>query len=302
MIDPKAAFAVRTLAQHRSFRVAAEVTGTSPSSFSRHVRQAEDFAGQTLFERTGKSVAPTPAGRLFLAMLDSLQEAIGQFEASTERLRHAGPDVINIGCGPLAARSIISPLLSEAIEKHPEVRAKVKVTSSKEPLEALRTGALDLVVCDLTHTHDLSELEIQLLRKRRTSYWARPKHPIHEHPKTSLKEVFSYPFATGYLPSFWRKQIVQMLGGTQSAIAIAQRVPHIESDDFSLLASIASKSDLICGGVDEDFENYARLGLLKEIKTQEVMTWNICMARRANTSFPMLDAFWSQICCEHIQE
>lgn len=92
-----------------------------------------------------------------------------------------------------------------------------------------------------------------------------------------------------------------MLGGTASAMATAQRVPHIESDDFSLLSSIASKSDLICGGMEEDFENYARLGLLKEIKTQETMTWNICVARRVNASFPTLDMFWSKICREYAQ-
>ena len=171
MIDPKVTCAVRMLAKHRSFRIAAEVTGTSPSSFSRYISQAEDYAGQSLFERSGKGVVPTSAGRSFLTMLDTLQEAIGQFEASTERLRQTGPDVINIGCGPLAARSIISPILAEAVEKHPDIRAKVKVTSSKEPLESLRTGALDLAVCDLTHTPDLSNLEIKILRKRKTSYW-----------------------------------------------------------------------------------------------------------------------------------
>lgn len=295
------AFAARTLAQHCSFRIAAEVMGTSPSSFSRYISQAESYAGQPLFERSGKGVVPTSAGRSFLQMLDTLQEAIGQFEIHTERLRQAGPDVINIGCGPLAARSIVSPLLSETMEQHPDIRAKVKVTSSKEPLESLRTGALDLAICDLTHIPDLSNLEIKILRKRKTSYWARPQHPIHSRPGATIVDIFSYPFGTGYLPVYWRKQIAALLGNTQAAIATAERVPHIESDDFSFLASIASKSELICGGMKEDFQHHARLGLLKEIKTRDIMTWNICMARRVNASFPILDMFWSKLCQKYVQ-
>lgn len=273
----------------------------SPSSFSRYISQAETYAGQTLFERTGKGVAPTSAGRAFLAMLDRLQEAVGQFEASAERLRESGPEVISIGCGPLAARSIVSPLLSEAFNAHPGLRAKVQVTSSKKPLEALRTGELDLAVSDLTHTSDLANLEVQLLRKRSVSFWARPEHPIFKRATVSVSDVFRFPFATSYLPNFWRKQIALVLGGTKSDVETAAKLPHFESDDFSFLASMATTSDLICGGMEEDYRHHGRLGLLRKIDTHDSMTWNLCVARREGASFPALDMFWARICREYAQ-
>ena len=295
MIDTKVARAVHALEQHRSFRIASEAIGTSQSTFSRHIAQAESLAGQTLFERTGKGIAPTPAGRSFLTLLKSLEEAMGQFEASSDRLRQSGPDILNIGCGPLAARSVVGPLLSETFAERPEIRSKICVTSSKDPLDALRTGALDLVVCDLTHTADIRSLEIQMLRKQEVTFWARRQHPLHARQSASISDIFSYPFATCQLPKYWQNQIATMLGGTKSAIETASRAPHIESEDFSMLASIACEQDLICAGMEVDFHHFCRLGLLKKISTKEPMAWNLCVARREGASFPALDMFWSKL-------
>ena len=300
MIDVKVAAAARALAMHKSFRVAAEVTGTSPSSFSRYIRQAEEYAGQQLFERRGTGVVLTPAGQIFMSLLDSLQEAVGQFRAGAERLRLAGPDIINIGCGPLAARSIVGPLISDMMQAHPEMRSMIKVTSSKEPLESLRTGELDIAICDLTHTPDLNDLEIVLLKKRSASFWARPQHPIHKKTQVHIQDVFRSHLAAPYLPIYWRQQIANVLGGGSDANQRVMRIPHVESDDVSMLAEIAVNTDLICGGMSEDFQRYKRLGLLKEIQTIEAMNWNICMARRNETSFPSLERMWSSVLSEYV--
>lgn len=295
MLDFKAAQAVRILAQHKSFRLSAEVMGTSAASFSRYVNQAEDYAGQVLFERGRQGVSMTASGKAFVKMLEDLGESISHFEANAERLRASGPNLINIGCGPLATKTVVSPLISEMLAEFPGFRALVNVRASKEPLESLRTGALDLAICDLTHTPDLSGLEFKLLRKRRTAFWARPQHPLHKNKAVSVSDIFSHPVATGHWPKYWRVQVAQLLGGTEAAQKHVSQMPQIESDDYALLNDIACRTDLICGGMPEDFEEHRRLGLLKEIPTVEDMTWNICAGRRANASFPALDAFWQKI-------
>lgn len=295
MIDMKAAEAVRTLAQNSSFRLSAEVMGTSAASFSRYVSQAEEYAGQSLFERSRQGIAPTSAGKAFLKMLDDLDESISQFKANAERLRSGGPHLINIGSGPLAAKTVISPLIAGMLADFPGFRALINVRASKEPLEALRTGTIDLAVCDLTHTPDLSGLEIKLLRKRKTMFWARPQHSLHRQKKVTIKDIFSHPVATGHLPKYWRNQIAKLLGDTESARKHVSHMPQVESDDYALLNDIACQTDLICGGMPEDFEQHRRLGLLKEIPTVQEMSWNICAARRHNARFPALDEFWGRL-------
>ncbi|WP_039017539.1 LysR family transcriptional regulator [Halocynthiibacter namhaensis] len=295
MIDLKAAEAARILSQHNSFRISAEVMGTSAASFSRYISQAEEYAEQSLFERSRQGIFPTSAGKAFLKMLDDLDESLSQFKANAERLRAGGPSLVNIGSGPLATKTVIAPLIADMLSDFPGFRALINVRASKEPLEALRTGTVDLAVCDLTHTPDLSGLEIKILRKRRTAFWARPQHPLHMQKKVTIADIFSHPVATGHLPKYWRNQIAKLLGDTEAARKHVGHMPQVESDDYALLNNIACRADLICGGMLEDFEQHRKLGLLKEIRTVEDMTWNICAARRDNVRFPALEEFWNRL-------
>ncbi|PSL17093.1 LysR family transcriptional regulator [Shimia abyssi] len=295
MIDDKTTSAVRALARMGSFRAASEAVGTSPASFSRYIAQAEEYAGQTLFERGGRHTILTSAGREFMVLLDKLDVATRMFEAGVGRLTETGPEMLNIGCGPLTTRAIISPILADMLEAHPDMRARVMVSASKAPLEALRMGQLDVAVCDLTHTPDLSDLEIQVLRKEPVSFWAHPAHPIFEQSQVSVKDVFRSPFMTAHLHKHWRAAVANVLGGDEEAWQIVSSLPQIESDDFGFICDLACRTNLICGGMAADFAEHAALGRLKQVQTKETMTWNICGARRKTASFPILDQFWERL-------
>ncbi|MGJ8585384.1 MAG: LysR family transcriptional regulator [Marinosulfonomonas sp.] len=295
MIDTKVAAAVRALVQYRNFRAAADALATSPASFSRYIAQAETFAGHALFERHAKGASLTPAGREFLSMLDAFMEATSRFQTGVQRLRNSGPDILNIGCGPLTTRTIIAPILAQMLADQPDLRALVQVRATKEPLEELRNGRLDVAVCDLTHTPDLSDLDLQVLKKEPVSFWARLSHPLHRKTNVSVADVFRDRFITAHLHRHWRTAIASVLGGTEEAWQITNALPQVECDDFAFMTELACRVDLVCGGMREDFRQYADLGLLKEIGTTETLTWNICAARRKDTGFPALDIFWSQL-------
>ncbi len=298
MIDTKVAAAVRALAQHRNFRAAADALGRSPASFSRYIAQAESYAGHPLFERLAKGASLTAAGQEFLSMLDAFMEATSRFETGVERLRDTGPDILNIGCGPLTTRTVVAPLLAEMMKDQPDLRTRVQVSATKAPLEGLRNGELDVAVCDLTHTPDLSDLDLHMLQKEPVSFWARPSHPLHQASKVSVADVFRDRFITAHLHRHWRTAIANVLGGTEEAWQITNTLPQVECDDFALMTDLACRVDLVCGGMRADFAQHQALGLLTQVQTTETLTWNICAARRKGNSFPALDNFWGQLCAQ----
>ncbi|SLN33556.1 HTH-type transcriptional regulator GbpR [Falsiruegeria litorea R37] len=295
MIDAKISAAVFALAKYGNFRAAAEAIGTSPASFSRYIGQAESYAGHTLFERGPNGAPLTPAGRDFLQLLDQMQNAATQFEAGVSRLRSKGPETLKIGCGPLTTRTIIAPILAEMLGENPDLHALINVRATKEPLEGLRMGSLDVAVCDLTHTPDLSDLDILVLRKEPVSFWARPGHPLLDATSVSVADIFRGPFTTAHLHRHWRSAIAGMLGGDPEAWQIVDQLPQIECDDFALVADLACRTDLVAAGMHEDFAPHAEMGRLHQVKTVETMTWNICAARRKNAGFPALEGFWSHL-------
>ena len=295
MIDAKASSAVAALARLGSFREAAAALGTSPASLSRHIARAEEHAGQALFERKRNGVAVTPAGREFLRLLEGLEAANNLFEQGVERLRATGSDVLTIGCGPLTTRTMIAPILTRLLADMPDLRVKVDARATKEPLEALRGGRVDVAVCDLTHTPDLTDLDIQIVQRMPISFWARSEHPIHARGTVSLAELFREPLMTPHLHRHWRASFAEVLGGDAAARAFVERLPQIESDDYGLLVDLACRTDMICGGMTDTFAERASLGALKAIRTTTRLYWNICGVRRKGNRFRALDRFWEEL-------
>ncbi len=295
MIDAKIITAVKALARYGSFREAAQAVGISPASFSRHINQAEGYAGNALFERRRNGAQITSAGQKFLTLLDALDEASSIFEQSVQHLKSTGSPALNIGCGPLTTRTLINPLIELLLEEMPELRISIMVSATKEPLEALRRGTIDVVICDLTHTPDLSDLEIQVIDKRPVSFWARPQHPIHNDAPVHLADIFREHLIAPKFHKYWQAAIAEILGGDRAAWKMVEQIPKVECDDYGLLVDLASKNDLICGGMGDAVAQHAALGLMKEIQTKQELNWNICAARRKGVSFPALDALWELV-------
>lgn len=86
-----------------------------------------------------------------------------------------------------------------------------------------------------------------------------------------------------------------MLGGDTEAWKIVDQLPQIECDDFGLVADLTCPSDLVVAGMREDFEPHAEPDRLREVRTAETTSRNICAARRKATGFPALDTSWSHL-------
>ena len=292
MIDAKLIVAVKALARLGGFREAAAAAGVSPATLSRRISQAEDYAGQLLFERNRSGTMPTEAGQKFLQLLSDLDTAGNAFERGVARLRNESEYLLAIGCGPLTTRTIVSPSLEKLLSEIPHLRARIDVRATKEPLEALRSGHIDIAICDLTHTPDLSDLEIQVAHRKTVSFWARPDHPIHAETPVSLNELFRQPLMTPFLHKHWRATFAEILGGDAQAWDLAEKLPQIESDDYGLLVDLACRCNIVCGGMTDAFAEHAKLEQLTQVATQTEIHWNICFARRRSHHFESLDVLW----------
>lgn len=115
------------VANHRSFRRAADELGAAPSTLSHAIRALEDRMGVRLLNRTTRSVSPTEAG---LQLLERLQPALGLLDAALEsvaafRGRVAG--AVRINAPRLAAAIIVRDILPQMSERFPEVTVDIVV-------------------------------------------------------------------------------------------------------------------------------------------------------------------------------
>lgn len=109
------------VAEHRSFRKAADVLGVSRSSLSHAITALERNLGARLLHRTTRSVAPTEAGERFLLrvkpVLRDLDEA---FEAVAAA---GGPPsgTLRINGGEAGVRHLLKRVVPTFLERYPHV-------------------------------------------------------------------------------------------------------------------------------------------------------------------------------------
>jgi DNA-binding transcriptional LysR family regulator len=116
-----------TVATHRSFRGAADVLGTAPSTLSHAMRALEERLGVRLLNRTTRSVAPTEAGAQLLARLQPALAALDEALDGVAPFRGKVAGTVRINTPRLAAELLVGAVLPRMAERHPDVTVDIVV-------------------------------------------------------------------------------------------------------------------------------------------------------------------------------
>jgi DNA-binding transcriptional LysR family regulator len=109
------------VAEERSFTRAAKRLGVSPSALSHAIRGLEERIGVRLLARTTRSVAPTDAGKQFIARLGpALADVHGALD-QVAGLRDQPAGRVRLVASRLAARMILAPKLGQFARDYPDV-------------------------------------------------------------------------------------------------------------------------------------------------------------------------------------
>ncbi len=118
-LNDLAAFAA--VANHQSFRRAADIMGVSRSALSHAIIGLEGKVGVRLFNRTTRSVSLTQAGARLLARLDPVLQDLDQAldTLSEERGTPSGP--LRINANKSGARILLADVVPSFLDRYPDV-------------------------------------------------------------------------------------------------------------------------------------------------------------------------------------
>ena len=220
------------IARHRSMTKAAEKLKISQSTLSEQLAELEDWLGQSLFERRGRELHLTDAGRVALEHAETIfttgHELMTRFRQSDKNRQR----VLRIGAvGPLSKNlqfDFIQPILADT-------RTKVVVVAGAldELTRQLHEHKLDLVLSNIplradqennVFNHLLGEVPVFLVGGKKLKV-ARPRFPQF------LKDV---PL---FLPS--RQSDVRADFDLMLANSGVEPFVHAEVDDMALLRLLA---------------------------------------------------------------
>jgi LysR family glycine cleavage system transcriptional activator len=111
--------AFEAAARHGSFAVAAEELCITPSALSHRIRLLEEFVGERLFIRDGRSVSLSEFGRRYLEVVRTALRTLTDFP-----LPHKSAPVqlrVKVTLPPTFARYLLVPRLADFTSRHPDV-------------------------------------------------------------------------------------------------------------------------------------------------------------------------------------
>lgn len=132
------------IVERGSFTAAAEAVGCSPSAVSLQVKQLETYFGRPLFDRSTRSMAPTPFALELAQAAGDFSRRIGVLRA-TPAMKIQGR--IRLGVITSMQSDVLPPVLRRIRDQYPDLEVFVPpLNDTDELLAALKAARLDLAL------------------------------------------------------------------------------------------------------------------------------------------------------------
>lgn len=176
------------VAQNNSYTRAAEELHLSQPAVSMQVKQLEDEIGLPLFERLGKQVVPTEAGRELYHYSRAINHSLTEMQEVMESLKG-----INRGSLRLAVASTVNyfapRLLAVFQKRYPGIALRLDVTNREMLVQMLDSNSVDLVLMGVPPKN--VDVEAEAFMDNPLVVVAPPDHPLasaRNIPTTRLSE------------------------------------------------------------------------------------------------------------------
>src|SRR5262245_21448530 len=225
------------VARARSFRRAAEALHLSQPALSQHVRELEGDLNARLFDRLGRTVHLTEAGRI-------LEDHATRLFATLSDARHAIADLQGLQRGTLAIGASTTPgiyvlpgVLGLFRQRYPAIEVTLQLGNSEQIEALVRAGELDLGVIgdrgrSSTGASPAARVEDELV------LIVGPTHAWADRRQIGPPELAGQPLLLREAGSATRHLTERALAGAGVAYRPGMVLPHTEAIKQAVLAGL----------------------------------------------------------------
>ncbi|HET7420483.1 MAG TPA: LysR family transcriptional regulator [Candidatus Dormibacteraeota bacterium] len=288
-----------TLEQIRTFVAVAESEHVSRAANSLYLTQAavtqqvrnfEQAVGLQLFERDGRRVRLTDAGRSLAETCRAALRAVEVIDDSAQSMKQLEAGSLHIGASPTCATYYVPPYLAEFTRRYPAVRLSMLVEPTAELNRKVLSGTLDCAVIEGPPdpgliTFELSRDELLLV--------AHPDHPLSRLRKVGPADFKRHRYLRRGPQWSAERHVRDMLGESYDQVEAIDlghpeyvRAAAVAGLGFAALSRRAVANDLASG-------------LLKRLPVQPIGR-AISAVRRQGRGGPAQEAFWEMLVHGHL--
>lgn len=189
-------------AQAQSFSVAARRLFLSQPAVSLQIRHLEQQLGVTLFERSGRSVTLSVAGKVLLPLARATLRSAKDIEETMWGVQGKVIGDLSIACSTTVGKYVLPRLVAGFRKAYPAVKVTISVMSRRAALEWLLDKRADVAV--VSNELDHRELDFRRFLEDRIILIAPADHPwaacraIAPHELTGTPFILREPTAGTY--------------------------------------------------------------------------------------------------------
>src|ERR1700722_1088444 len=178
---------VCAVADTGNFSRAAERCQVAQPSLSQQILKLEEDLGARLFDRLGRSVRITEAGRAFIprarAILEQMDEARSSVAANNADLRGS----VAVGAIPTVAPYLMPAYTAAFAKKYPDAKLRIVEETTSVLVEGLRDLSIDVAILALPLRH--KDLELFPIRTEPLFAALSANHPRASAKSLALKDL-----------------------------------------------------------------------------------------------------------------
>ncbi len=200
-----------SVSEHGSFSLAAEALHLTQPAVSKRIAALEQTLGTQLFDRVGRTITPTEAGR---ALLHHAQRILGEVEDSRRaiaNLEHSVKGQLKLATSHHIGLHRLPRVLKQFIQQYPEVQLDLSFMDSEQACRAVEQGAQELSLITLP-PQTSTQLELIEVWTDRLVLTVSPSHPLAREAAINAEVLARHPAILPARGTYTRELIDQQLG------------------------------------------------------------------------------------------
>lgn len=216
------------VAEAASFSVAAELLHLTQPAVSKRVASLEDELGTPLFDRIGRKVSLTDAGRQLLPRAHSLLLEMDDIRRSITNLTGEVSGTLTMGTSHHIGLHRLPPALKAYSLGYPKVTLDIRFMDSESACNAVEHGELELAIVTLP-TVSRPNLSTRVIWRDPLLFVASRDHPLTRLAQPELTDLARHPAVLVSKGTYTREILEQALRPLELSLQVGMATNYLET-------------------------------------------------------------------------
>jgi DNA-binding transcriptional LysR family regulator len=180
------------VANSHSFSIAAEKLFLTQPAISKRIAALEQQVGKKLFDRIGRTVTLTEAGKILLPRAQCIMQEVKETRQQLADMSGTVGGSLQLATSHHIGLHKLPPLLRRFKQKYADVNLQLSFIDSEKAYEAIAHGHIELAVITLPENIP-GNIRAQSIWSDPLEFVVSPEHPLAKQSKVQLQDFVRFP-------------------------------------------------------------------------------------------------------------